>query len=120
MKHLNIIMLAAWLTLSACAASQQDSNANADVARKTAEINTSLGSEYMSRGQYEVALEKLKKAVRADPKYAPAHTVLAVLYEQIGETGLAGDHYRKAVEASPSNGDVNNNYGVFLCQSGQP
>ena len=73
----------------------------------------------MNRGQYEIALEKLKRAVNADPAYAPAHTVLAVLYEQIREPELAEEHYRNALRIAPENGDVNNNFGVFLCQSGR-
>jgi len=81
--------------------------------------NTSLGMEYMERGQYEVALGKLKKAIKEDPNYAPAQTVIAVLYERIGEKDLAGKHYKKAYEADPTDGDVNNNYGVYLCQTGK-
>jgi type IV pilus assembly protein PilF len=119
MKHFTILVLAGWLLTSGCATTQQNPEATAAAARQAAEVNTSLGREYLSRGQHEVALEKLKKAVKSDDRYAPAHTVLAVLYEQIGEIGLAEEHYQKAVEASPSNGDVNNNYGVFLCQSGR-
>ncbi len=119
MKQWQILFLAACLALSGCATNRQSAEAEAAAARQTAEINTSLGTEYLERGQYEVALEKLKKALRADPKYAPAHTVTAVLYERIGETELAEDHYQKAVDASPNNGDVNNNYGVYLCQSGR-
>ena len=42
----------------------------------------------MDRGQYEIALEKLKKAVAYDKTYAPAHTMLGVLYETIGENEL--------------------------------
>jgi type IV pilus assembly protein PilF len=77
-----------------------------------------MGLEYMNRGQYEIALGKLKKAVRDDPGYAPAYTVTAVLYERIGEFELAGKNYKKAVEADPKNGDVNNNYAVYLCKTG--
>jgi type IV pilus assembly protein PilF len=32
---------------------------------------------------------------------------------------LAGKHYRKAYEADPSNGDVNNNFGTYLCKTGK-
>lgn len=86
-------------------------------ARRVAEVNTQLGTEYLARGQYEIALEKLKKALRADDEYAPAHTVVAVLYEQIDEQDLAREHYFKARDASPDNGDVNNNLGAFLCRT---
>jgi type IV pilus assembly protein PilF len=102
-----------------CAATPDSTGASDSKARQAAQINTSLGREYLDRGQYEVALEKLKKAINADPDYAPGHTLIAVLYEQIGEPELAERHYHAAVKASPDNGDVNNNYGVFLCNSGR-
>jgi type IV pilus assembly protein PilF len=107
------------LLVSACASQQTDDPDEKSDSRRAAESNTSLGLEYMERGQYEVALGKLKKAVREDPGYAPAHTVMAVLYERIGEFSLAGKSYQKAYEADPANGDVNNNYGVYLCKSGE-
>lgn len=109
-------LLAAAL-LGACASSSDigdDSPVN-----KTARVNTQLGQEYMNRGQYEVALDKLKKAIKADPEYAPAHTVLAVLYERLGEQPLARKHYAEAVKVAPDNGDANNNYGAFLCRNGE-
>lgn len=104
--------------LTACATTGGSSAPKDSKARQTAELNTSMGREYLERGQLEIALEKLKKAVAADPDYAPAHTMLAVLHEQLGERATAEKHYRLAVEAAPDNGDVNNNYGVFLCHSG--
>lgn len=106
------------LLLAACASNPEAPEPPADNARRAAEINTSLGREYMVRGEYEVALEKLKKAVNSDEGYAPAHTVIAVLYEQIGELDLAGKHYKRAVDIEPRNGDVNNNYGAYLCGEG--
>ena len=111
-----LALLAVLILVSACASKQTDGETNS---RKAAESNTSLGLEYMNRGQYEVALGKLKKAIKEEPDYAPAHTVLAVLYERIGEKDLAGKHYQLAFEADPKNGDVNNNYGVYLCQTGK-
>lgn len=105
------------MLLFACA-STPDTDQESSAA-KAARVNTQLGQEYMNRGQYEVALDKLKKALRADPDYAPAHTVMAVLYERLGERDTAAKHYRAAVDANPGNGDVNNNYGTFLCRTGQ-
>jgi type IV pilus assembly protein PilF len=101
--------------LAACSSSPEKSD---DSARKGAETNTALGRNYMDRGQYEVALEKLKKAVAFDRTYAPAHTVLAVLYEKIGDTEQAGKEYKLALQYDPGNGAVNNNYGAYLCATG--
>jgi len=114
------VWMALVLLLSACASQQPKDPYDETKTQKAVISNTSLGLEYMNRGQYEVALNKLKKAVKEDPDYAPAQTVLAVLYERIGEKELAGKHYKKAYEAAPKDGDVNNNYGVYLCQSGKP
>jgi type IV pilus assembly protein PilF len=112
-----LALLAVVILVSGCASRQSTDPDGKSESRRAAESNTALGLEYMNRGQYEVALGKLKKAVRDDPDYAPAHTVTAVLYERIGEMELAGKHYRKAYEADPTDGDVNNNYGVYLCQT---
>ena len=115
-----IKVLLSWLVLlivGACASTPNDPYELSE-SQKAAEFNTSLGLEYMNRGQYEVALGKLKKAIREDPDYAPAHTVIAILYEQIGEEELAGKHYREAYEADPDDGDVNNNYATYLCKTG--
>lgn len=88
--------------------------------RRAAETNTALGRQYLDRGQYEVALEKLKRAVAHDRTYAPAHTLLGILYETIGQPDKAEEEYRKAVQYDPEDGDVNNNYGAYLCGTGKP
>jgi len=118
MRLLTTLMVLVFI--SGCASNQSEDEYDVSKKRKGAESNTSLGLEYMNRGQYEVALGKLKKAVRDDPTYAPAHTVMAVLYERIGEMKLAGTHYQKAVELDPADGDTNNNYGVYLCKTDKP
>lgn len=112
-------LLSCLLLLGACATSSKPDPDRKTDERKAAEDNTALGLEYMRRGQYEVSMGKLKKAIREDPGYAPGHTVLAILYERIGEDEFAGKHYEKAVKADPKNGDVNNNYGVYLCKTGR-
>jgi type IV pilus assembly protein PilF len=113
-----LAVLAMLYLLAGCASTQNEDSWEESNKRKAAESNTSMGLEYMRRGKYEIALGKLKKAVRSDPGYAPAYTVTAVLYEQIGESDLAGVNYKKAYEADRKDGDTNNNYGVFLCKTG--
>ncbi len=115
---MRIIGLVLILFLAACASSGSNNNDD-ESGRKAAETNTSLGQAYMNRGQYEVALEKLKRAIAHDKTYAPAHTVLGLLYERIGEEDLAEVQYREAVKYDSDNGDVNNNYAAFLCRTGK-
>ena len=113
---LRLTILGLALLLVACSSSPKKSDTEL---RRAAETNTSLGRQYMDRGEYEVALEKLKRAVAYDKTYAPAHTMLAVLYETIGQMDEAGAEYRKAVQYDPKDGSVNNNYGAFLCGTGK-
>lgn len=84
-----------------------------------AQIRVELGQHYMQQGKLEIALENLEKALQYDSKYVDAHTVIAVLYERIGNIEEAGKHYARAVELAPKAGDTNNNYGQFLCARGQ-
>lgn len=102
--------------LAACASSGSN---RGEADRSAAETNASLGQAYMERGQYEIALEKLKRAVAHDETYAPAHTLLGRLYENLGETDLAEKEYAMAVKFDPTDGDANNNYGAFLCATGR-
>lgn len=107
----------AWL-LCACvstAGPSMDENA----AQRAAKTNTELGRQYMARGDYEIAMEKLKRAIAQDKTYAPAHTVLAYLYERIGDDKMAAREYREALKYDPEDGSTNNNYGAFLCAEGK-
>ncbi|OOG56456.1 type IV pilus biogenesis/stability protein PilW [Rhodanobacter sp. C03] len=84
-----------------------------------ARIHTELGQRYLNSGDLQTALDKLNTALKFDPTYAPAHTVIAVVYEKINNLPEAEVHYRKAVELQPTKGDPNNNLGVFLCHTGK-
>jgi type IV pilus assembly protein PilF len=76
-----------------------------------------MGRAYMQRGQLQVALERLTKALELDPRSTDAHTVIAILYEEIRRPERAEFHYKRAVELAPDNGAVNNNYGQYLCRN---
>lgn len=104
------------LIVTACVSATPEEDESA--ARRAAETNTELGRQYMSRGDYEIALDKLKRAIAHDKTYAPAHTVLAYLYEYVGDDEMAGREYREAVKYDPDDGSTNNNYGAFLCSTG--
>jgi type IV pilus assembly protein PilF len=88
-------------------------------AQDAARIHTELGQRYMANGDLQTALEKLNLALKFDPNYAPAHTVIAVLYERINQPANAELHYRKAVQLEPTKGATNNNLGQFLCATGK-
>lgn len=80
-------------------------------------LHVELGAGYYARGQYEVALEELNEGIRLDPNYASAHNVLGLVYLQLKETDRADAEFQRAVQLAPSDGDIRNNYGWFLCQT---
>jgi type IV pilus assembly protein PilF len=87
--------------------------------KKKANINVQLGVEYMRRERYDIALERLKKALGQCSNHVEANHAMAVLYERLGEDDKAKPHYQKALVFNPQNSDVHNNYGQFLCRQKQ-
>jgi type IV pilus assembly protein PilF len=86
---------------------------------KAAEINLNLGVAYMQRGQYDVAMHRLGKALEHDSEYADAHNAIAALYERLGQLEKAKYHYEKAVALKPEDSNILNNYGQFLCKQNE-
>ena len=80
---------------------------------------TQLGQKYMEMKKYDLARENLLKAIKYDPHNADAHTVLATLYDRVGDQQAAEDNYRLAAEYAPKSGSANNNYGLYLCKRGK-
>ncbi len=113
-----LTLVLAMTVLSACSSTPKRTRAP-EVKQDPAEVNTQLGIEYMREGRYELAQEKLKKALKQNPNYQTAHTSIAVLYEKLGENKLADKHYRRAYNIDRKNAQTANNYGQFLCRSGR-
>ena len=86
---------------------------------RAAEVNTRLGVGYLERGQLQLAIEKLDTALRHDPQHTPAHLTLALIYEQLGDSRRAGQHYRQASRLAPNDGATQNAFAVHLCRQQQ-
>jgi type IV pilus assembly protein PilF len=86
---------------------------------KNSAINVQFGIGYMEQNNFELANQKLQKALRQDPNSATAHYVYAILKDQLLEKGEAEKHYKIAVELDPDNSLAANNYGKFLCLNGR-
>lgn len=85
-----------------------------------ARVHTELAALYYQQGSFKTALDELTTAVRIDPVYAPAFSMFGLVYMQLGEHARAAESFNQAIALSPSDPDIRNNYGLFLCQSGQP
>ncbi len=81
--------------------------------------NYHLGARYYQNGNYEIAKDRLERALELDPKMASAHYTLALTHEQLGNLRLATKHYNQAVRVEPDSYDARNAYAVFLCRRQQ-
>jgi len=86
--------------------------------RNRAKVHTELASLYYSRGNMAVALEELRVATSADSNYAPTYSVYGLVYMELRENKLAQENFERALRISPTDPDINHNYGLFLCQTG--
>lgn len=106
------------LLLSACQSTSTVVKPQSDRA-KLAEINTELGAQYMQNREYQIAMDKLTKAVELDPRNVNAHSTLALLHAAIGQNDQAEASFKQALRIDAANSSVMNNYGQFLCQRGR-
>lgn len=91
-----------------------------DPLRYRAKVHTELGANYFQRGQMSVALEELREAIRLDPKYGVAHSILGLVHADLGEFAKADAAFQQAISVAPAEGDIRNNYGSYLCRQGRP
>lgn len=115
-KKLTWLLLCA--QLSACATNHQVDKEQ-DPQTKVAEINIQLGLKYLEMKNYSRAKQKLLLALEENPKLPETNYALAYFYEASGDKKLADQYYLNAIALAPKRGDVQNNYGTFLCRSGQ-
>jgi type IV pilus assembly protein PilF len=81
-----------------------------------ARIHTELAAGYLELGNYAVALQEAGEALKADTNFAPAYSVLGLIYMELRDDRAAEANFQRALRISPQDSDVNNNFGWFLCQ----
>jgi type IV pilus assembly protein PilF len=103
--------------LTACAGSAlRDSSApKSDGDESPGDLYVKLAVEYLKAGQTETALQKARKALEEDGGNAQAHSVMALVYQRLGQDQLAEEHFRKAIGLKPKDPYVLNAYASFLC-----
>jgi type IV pilus assembly protein PilF len=80
-----------------------------------ADVYVAMAAEYYKRGQLEVALQRAKHAIEVDSNNGRAHYMLALLYQKLGENGLAEQQFSEAARLEPKNPDIRNAWGTFYC-----
>jgi type IV pilus assembly protein PilF len=84
-------------------------------AKRRAEVHTALAGEYYARGNYAVALQEARLAMKDDPTYFPAYNMQGLVYMELREDVPAREAFDNALRLSPNNPEVLNNFGWFLC-----
>ena len=84
-------------------------------ARRRAEVHTALAGEYYARGNFAVALQETRLAVKDDATYFPAYNMQGLVYMELREDVPAREAFDRALSLSPDNPEVLNNFGWFLC-----
>ncbi|MEZ5741360.1 MAG: type IV pilus biogenesis/stability protein PilW [Burkholderiaceae bacterium] len=135
MRTLFASMAVTWLVLlGGCATTGQDDNmtrkdgksvsvipeAEIDTEeRRRARIRLELAAGHYQSRNYNTALAELRTALSIDPSYASAYGMLGLIYMDLDDRERADASFRRAMDLSPGNPDINNNYGWFLCQTGR-
>lgn len=124
----SIVLSLLILLVSSCASSggskhtnKRTENIKAVETNSAEKINVDLGVGYLKRGKdgdIDVAINKFKKAIKINPTYALAHSMLATVYDRKGLFDSAEIHYKKSIKYNNGNPNIVNNYANFLCQRG--
>ena len=97
----------------------RETSGDAGDPRNRAKVHTELAALYYSRGNMAVALEELRISAAADSNYAPTYSMYGLVYMELRENQLAQTNFERALRLSPTDPDINHNYGLFLCQTGR-
>jgi len=118
-----IVLAAVLLGLAACAApvprDQQGAprtDFDSTDADRRAAPRLELAAGYFARGQYKTALDEIKQVLAVKPNMREAINMRGLIYAAMGETQLADENFRHALQLYPQDPDTLHNYGWFLCQ----
>ncbi len=121
------LFLAAGFSLTGCASPSDSTGATAgrgeivtesDEApeRKRARIRVELALGYFEQGKTTIALDEIKQAIVADPKFFDAYNLRGLIYMRLNDAALAEESFNKALSISPQNANVLHNLGWLKCQ----
>jgi type IV pilus assembly protein PilF len=116
-------VIASTTASTAVRAIDEEMQENAEQAPHRAEIaeaNLNVAVEYMRRGNYKGALDRLERAREAAPRNGYIYSVYGLVYQRLGEFDKAEENFRKSLDLDRSNPENMNNYGQFLCAQNRP
>jgi type IV pilus assembly protein PilF len=119
LRVLAVLVLAA-VTQTACVSTDGRKPLKQTPQKETAaKYNIQLGTAYLQQGNYNLARDKLERALKQNPRDPDVHTSLGLLYDRTGDVKSADQHFREALRLAPDKPDVSNNYAIYLCKNGR-
>lgn len=109
------LVLAVGLVAAGCAGTGETDRD----AEEAAMSHLQLGIHHMRNGDLQEAKNHLERSLEHDSNQAMTHASIALLYEQLDEQRTARRHYRRALRIDGDDPALRNNYGTFLCRSGE-
>nr|BAH89628.1 TPR repeat protein [uncultured bacterium]BAH90126.1 TPR repeat protein [uncultured bacterium]BAH90526.1 TPR repeat protein [uncultured bacterium] len=109
----------AQVDMAVCSQVAADPERKLSKKERLAELRMALGAGYMRKGALDVALQELEKSLELNPRSAEAHATMALLMLSLDKPVQAGEHYARALQLAPSDPEIRNNYGVYLCNQGR-
>ncbi len=92
---------------------------NINDAEYLGDIKAQLALEFFRNGDIRSALSTIEEAVRANSKSVPAWLVRAQIYQYMQQPAEVERSFQRAFSSAQYGGEVSNNYGWYLCESGQ-
>jgi type IV pilus assembly protein PilF len=101
--------------LAGCVSSTTGTPAREADNSEAAEFNYQLGQQYFQKQNYDLALDRLLRAIELDPGSAKSHLMLGMTYDALQNERLARQYHEEAIRIAPRDFNIQNAYAVFLC-----
>ncbi|WP_374592565.1 type IV pilus biogenesis/stability protein PilW [Aquabacterium sp.] len=91
-------------------------NSDESARHKRARVRLELATAYYAQGKLAPALDEVKQAISVDPDISDAFSLRGLIYDGLGDDGLAEASFRHALQIDPANAGAMHNYGWFMCR----
>ena len=106
------------ITLGGCITTGDDKPQKWNKAERS-ELHTQMGINYYEKGQIDVARDEFQLALDIDQNSARANLAMGHLQNRLGDIKKARLHFSRAVKNDSDNISAMNDYGFFLCKTGE-
>ena len=114
-RYLLLITIIA-LGLQSCATSQ--SGAVNQERTKQSRQQLAQALDHLRNQELPEAKLAISDSLKSNPGNAQAHHIAALVAQRSGQSSEAREHFKTAIELAPTAATIRNNYGNFLCATG--